>query len=183
MKSTIRNLFAATVAFAATSSASGNEADVAGQAGSPPPPLVFRSDAMIRPGPRGPFAGNDIYNQTGSSQTATTRIARGSTVSFSVRLQNDGNTTDGFLMKPGNLPSGYAVTYWQNGKNVTPTVEAGKFSTGDLVPGQSVSLVVKLFARMTARNDGVVRQALTLVSVKSPDIKDTVAIRAKLVAN
>jgi plastocyanin len=148
---------------------------------SPPPPSVFQPDAMIRVGTSGPFTGNDIHNQTGVSQTATTTIARGATVTFAVRFQNDGNTTDSFLVKPGGTPSPrYTVSYWQNGKDVTPIVMAGKFSTGELSPGQTVSLVVKVFARMAANKGSVLRQPLIQVSQKSPDIKDTVVMRAKL---
>jgi hypothetical protein len=169
------------LAFVSAANAVGQE--ISARSGNPPPPLVFRPDAMVRSGSSGPFSGNDIYNRTGASQTSTARIARGGTVTFAVRFQNDGNITDSFLLKPGgNPPSGVAISYWRKGVDITPIVEAGKFSTGDLAPGQGVSLVVKVFARRTATKGSVMKQPLTLVSRMSPNFRDTVVVRVRLLA-
>jgi uncharacterized membrane protein len=184
MKKSIRKSIAGIWILASVTAVSGVEPVRPDPGGSPPPPLVLRPDAMVREETRGTFVGNDIYNQTGASQSVATRIARGTTRAFSVRLQNDGNTKDSFLLKPSGPPSPhFTVTYWQNGKNITSTVVAGKFATSDLAPRQSLTLLVKVSAKTTATAGSFIRQPLTMVSQKSPNLKDTVVILSKLATN
>lgn len=183
MKKSIRKPIVGILILASVTATSAVEPALVKPSGSPPPPLVLRPDAMVRARTHGAFSGDNIYNQTGASQSVATRIARGQALTFTVRLQNDGNTPDSFLMKPsGTLSPHFSVTYWQSGKNVTSNVVAGKFSTNDLSPGQSLTLLVKVSAKTTATHGSFIRQPLTLVSQKSPNLKDTVVILSKLAA-
>ena len=53
----------------------------------------YRPDALIRRS--GAFAGNNVYNTTGASQTRTATVPNLGTATFTAPVENDGNTVDG----------------------------------------------------------------------------------------
>jgi hypothetical protein len=57
------------------------------------------------------YAGNNVYNTTGTNQVAKAKTRRTEKAVFYLKLQNDGTLTDTFRLNgPGKKP-GVAVTY------------------------------------------------------------------------
>ena len=81
-------------------------------------------------------------------------MARGSSGTLFVSIQDDGLLDDTFTVLGTGAANGFTVTYFRGSTNVTGQVRAGTFSTGNLAPGGSTTLkmVVKLSA--TSANSG-----------------------------
>ncbi|HXJ64735.1 MAG TPA: hypothetical protein VNN79_13350, partial [Actinomycetota bacterium] len=107
---------------------------------------ILRPDARIGTNSAGPFAGNGVYSATGAGESKTISVARGSSGTLFVNIQNDGLIPGTFTVTGTGAANGYTVTYFRGATNVTGGVRAGTFSTGSLAPGASTTLkmVVKL---------------------------------------
>ncbi len=89
--------------------------------------IIARSDAVDQPdvmaaaasNPR--FAGDNVYNTTGSGQIASLSITSAGTAKFVIRVQNDGNLTDSFKVTgaASGTATGGSVRYLQDGRDVT----------------------------------------------------------------
>lgn len=55
--------------------------------------------------------GDDIYNEDGKDQTLTQLISEGGTVTYHLRLENDGFHRDSFIVKGSSAPPGWNVRY------------------------------------------------------------------------
>ncbi len=173
--------FAGLLILASGTPAFSGETARTGITGAPPPLPVYRPDAMVRIGTRGAFTGNDIYKRANPAQKVFGKTFRGKTLTYAVRFQNDGDTIDRFTLKTsGNAPAGYSVTYRKAGKNITSAVNSGKYSTGNIAPGKSQTLIVKVAIRQAAKKGSKITRALTIFSENSPSTKDTVTLVTNL---
>jgi hypothetical protein len=105
--------------------------------------VTYRPDGKIKRSDRTNYVGDDVYDSTGSGQTATAKIQRGTTTTFDVQEQNDGTgTRDGLLIRgPGNRP-GFAVRYLaglRGAKDITANVENGTYMLSGVAPGAARS--------------------------------------------
>jgi hypothetical protein len=107
---------------------------------------IRQPDGLIASGASGgTFAGNNVYNATGASQTKSLTVHRGNTGTFRIKITNDGFATDNFTLKGPGSSGGFTATY-KNGANVvTAPVVAGTFSFS-LAPAASktITLTVKV---------------------------------------
>jgi sugar lactone lactonase YvrE len=76
------------------------------------------------------YVGDGIYNSTGTSQTQTLKAAVGKTVSFKIRIENDGSDTDQYTLLGIGSGNGYTVTYFLGSTDITADVVAGTYTTG-----------------------------------------------------
>lgn len=143
-----------------------------------PPPTTHRPDGRIRLGTSGAFAGNDRYNTTGAGQTKSGSGARGSTITFGVSIQNDGDAKERFTVKAvGSARTGYAVRYLRGTTDITTAVVAGTYRTASLAPGAAELILVKVSIKRTAPVGSNVSR---LVEARSPSgPKDVVRLTAK----
>lgn len=97
--------------------------------------------------------GNDIYNNSGAGQTLSLSVKRdgGKKTSY-VRIQNDGGTTQPFLIQGTAGGKALTVKYLNGKEDVTRQVIEGIFQTKSLVPGASHLLKVEITAKTKARN-------------------------------
>ena len=84
-----------------------------------------RPDGQIATGAT--YVGNGVYNSTGASQTMTLKAAIGKTVSFKIRIENDGSDTDPYTLLGTGSGKGYVVTYFLGATNITTQVVTGTY--------------------------------------------------------
>src|SRR6185436_3493808 len=73
---------------------------------------VRRPDALIRRAGAGvPYAGDDVYNETGAGQTRSRMVSPGQRSLFLLELQNDGSFLDGDVLQGCASTPSFAVRY------------------------------------------------------------------------
>lgn len=98
--------------------------------------LLVQPDGLVRNINVASYAGNNIYNTNGTSQTSSWAVRRGQTATFYVRFENDGNDTDSFKITGYAGAAGYHVVYTDlaTGTNITSQVTGSGWNTGALLP-------------------------------------------------
>lgn len=113
---------------------------------------INRSDATLQPDglvavKGGPFIGKNVYNSTGDGQIAA-KIGSGSgTSTFLVRVINDGNVPDTYLVKGvGSGTAGYvgSVRYYRAGKDITFSVASNGYAIPNMPVGGEVDIEVRV---------------------------------------
>lgn len=74
--------------------------------------------------------------------------------------------------------AGFDVRYFRGTKDITTLVYLGKYSTGDLAPGQTHLISVRFAPKSTAKYLAVKSADLTVRSANDPDVTDVVRARA-----
>jgi uncharacterized membrane protein len=136
-------------------------------------PRRHRPDALLALGD-GAFTGNGIYNTTGAGQSRATRVPDLGTVTFTVRIQNDGNVADTFRVKGRGATNRYAVTYRNGQTNVTAQVVAGTFTTGSLAPGGFRELRLTVKPKASTPRGATISRLTTITSQTDTTKKDAV---------
>lgn len=142
----------------------------------------LRPDAQIRKAGQATFKGDGVYNTDGSGQTASAGLARGASVDFTVKLENDGNVVDPLTVTGTAAGAGFSVRYFDAaGAEITTAVLAGTYSTGPLAPGANRTIRVRVKARSGAAVGA--RQAVTITAGSGTDaavvdvVRTTVSVR------
>jgi streptogramin lyase len=131
---------------------------------------THRPDGQIATGTT--YAGNDIYNTTGTNQTKTLKTAVGKTAIFKIRIQNDGSATDTFVLKGPGSASGYTVTYLYGTSDITSPVKAGTYSMSlDPAEVRVISLKVKVTSSAAASRSVLVKATSTRQSTAVDAVK------------
>jgi len=145
--------------------------------------LVFEShqpDGRIKaPGSR--FRGDDIYNRTGRRQTGKTSAARGTTKTFRIKVQNDGNVPGRFRVRGSGGTSAFSVVYLRGGGNVTAKVVGGRFRTKVLQPGKTQLLRLKVTVLHGASIGSAKTWRIVARSVKDGSARDVVKAKVRVV--
>jgi uncharacterized membrane protein len=114
-------------------------------------PPSYRPDAKIAVGSGTPADG-----------TATAKVKRGKSVTFTIQIQNKGNAPDTFKVKgPGG------GVYKSGTTDVTAQVKAGTYSTGTLAPDQRVTITVVITFSKSAKVGS--SKSLTIVVTSTGD--------------
>jgi hypothetical protein len=103
-----------------------------------------KPDGRIKKG-SGTLVGNNIYNTTGVNQTRTGSAAVGSTITFTISIQNDGSNAGKFKVAAtasGNV--NYEVKYFRGTTNITSAVVAGTYLTGSVGVGNAFAIKAKV---------------------------------------
>ncbi len=143
---------------------------------------AFQPDGLIRNHGGGSFVGENIYNLTGAGQTATTRAPVGTTMTFDVRVQNDGNTVDSFMIMGPGSGGGAKVKYFDGSGDITAAVVAGTYTTPEidsqLGPDTGRPDFWTIKVKITGKNAGPHVALVTSSSVADGSKED--AVKAKL---
>ena len=132
-----------------------------------------RPDGLIRRG-TGAFAGDGIVNLTGAGQTRTATVNAGRTVTFTVRVDNDGDRVDDIGVRGDGGSPQLTVRYRRNGVDITAQVVAGTYRVQDLASGGRVEITVVVTARSGAPRGSSHTVAVTLTSQASTSARDRV---------
>ncbi|MCX7767377.1 MAG: hypothetical protein N2246_11795, partial [Candidatus Sumerlaeia bacterium] len=106
----------------------------------PTPTPVTRSqpDLWIRNAWENEYSGNDIYNNLGEGQNRTQTVDVGIAAKYYLRIENDGNISESFLITGNTGGSGWLVKYYDaliGGRDVTAQVTGSGWQVTQLPPG------------------------------------------------
>ena len=101
----------------------------------------YRPDASVALG-NGAFVGDGVYGVDGPAQAVATTTSQARIVTFRVRVQNDGTSSDAFTIAGPGDSTGFRVRYLMGTTDVTARIRAGTFQTATLAPGMSVTLTL-----------------------------------------
>ena len=126
------------------------------------------------------LVGNDVYNLDGTNQTRTANKGVGTSVSFYVSIQNDGNANDTFkLALSGAATTMYSVRYYHGTTEITAAVVAGTYQTPSVAPGASYTVKAVVKVKSTATAGSSVSRLLTITSVANGTKQDAVKFVVK----
>jgi DNA-binding beta-propeller fold protein YncE len=130
---------------------------------------THRPDNQIATGTT--YAGNNVYNSNGTNQSKTLKGKVGKTVTFKIRIENDGDATDGFVLSGGGTAKGYSVAYVRGTSTITSKVVAGTY-TINLATGASIIIKMNVTIGSNAATSRSI--AFTTSAVHEPSKLDTV---------
>jgi hypothetical protein len=122
------------------------------------------------------YVGNNVYNTTGSNQTKTEKTIPGKTLSFSLRVENDGTDTDTYTLKGAGSATGYTVSYFYGTIDYTNKVTSGTYSFS-LAPGAYKSLSMKV--KVTSKGKNAWSGLIEVTSGHDPSKQDDVKAAIK----
>jgi len=132
-----------------------------------------KPDAQIATGTT--YVGNGVYNSTGTSQTKVLKTKVGTTVSFKIKVENDGTDTDSYTIKGGAGLKGYTVSYYLGLTDYTSKIVNGT-ATFSLAPGayKLITMKVKVGATGQASFSSQVKATSGHDSSKVDAVKGTI---------
>ena len=142
------------------------------------------ADLLIRTSSSDPFTINNGYFRTPQAgQDKEKTVTPGSSVIYEVKVENDADTTRGFVLKAASSPTtGWTVTYTVGATNITSAItSAAGYATGSLAPGASQSIVVRVAAGSSVAA-GTVNNTIVQVHLNSADtiVRDLVRARTRV---
>jgi hypothetical protein len=108
-----------------------------------------RPDVLISTASRSGYAGNNVYNTSGTGQTRTSRARRAQTRTSYARFQNDGNAASVFSIRGSAARRGSTVSYYKGSQRVTASMRSAAGLRVTLAPG--ASMVVRIQVRVHRR--------------------------------
>jgi hypothetical protein len=129
---------------------------------------ALQPDGRIRRRSDGAITGNDIYNLDGSGQTRIRAVAPGTTWSFAVQLQNDGEVADNIRVTAPPSSPPFTVRYFVAYFDITQYVTGGGFTFTDVAPGQIWTLGVQFNTAAGAPLDARFDPLVTFTSATLP---------------
>jgi len=145
-------------------------------------PVSGLPDAMIRLRGDVAWVGGDVYDATGASQVREVGGQPGERVRFSLRFQNDADVTGPISIDGCRRSPGFSIRYFNGvggAVEVTEAVVDGEFSTGDLAPGRSARLILRIRFRAPAGSSETCRVVGTAVAPSA--VQDGVRARVEVV--
>ncbi len=104
-------------------------------------------DAQLATGTN--YVGDGVYNSNGASQAKTLKAGVGKTVTFKIRLENDGNDADTYTLVGTGSGKGYTVSYLLGSTGITNAVVDGSYSV-NVAAGSSKVFTLKVKVGKTA---------------------------------
>jgi uncharacterized membrane protein len=125
-------------------------------------------------GTSGSFNGDNIYNSDGAGQAVSKSAVKGKTVTFQIKIQNDGSNADKFKVSAAGTASGYTITYKKGTSNITAAVVAGTYQTPMLATTATIKLIVKVKITKQAVKNSTLSRLVTITSVSNASLTDSV---------
>jgi alpha-tubulin suppressor-like RCC1 family protein len=113
-------------------------------------PAGYRPDASLRLMGTGTWIGEGVLDRTGEKQTVAAVIPRGTMTIVRIRLGNDGDTRDQFLIEGTVGTRRIRVEYLSGTRTLTRGVRFGR-AWFELVPGERAQLRIRVRATTSAR--------------------------------
>ncbi|MEW6026728.1 MAG: right-handed parallel beta-helix repeat-containing protein, partial [Planctomycetota bacterium] len=143
------------------------------------PLITYQADNWVKrfSDPEGGYIGNGITNTDGTNQTITNTVNNNATVSYHVRIQNDGNVNETISITGTGGGNGWTVTYYNapsGGTDITAQVLSGVYSQTNIAPTVSYTIRIEVSAgdRTVLAGNSVLTAT---VRAKPVDTSDTAA--------
>ncbi len=138
-------------------------------------------DASIAKGSAsGTYKGVGIYSKTAeSSETQSSKVATGSTISFFVRIANASTKPDSFQIRAAVSGSNkFAMTFWSGTSNITSAVLLGSYSTTSIYGSTTLTIEIRVKAASSTPAHASRDATVTVTSTSRPAQKDVVRATA-----
>jgi hypothetical protein len=142
-----------------------------------------RPDGRIRRAGETSFVGNDVYNTNGVGQTRVAQAPPGTSRTFQIRAQNDGDGVDRITVDGCGSSRGFRVRYLRGASgttNITSAVVAGTFTFPEVTTGESKALRLEVTVTTKSTPGATKSCKVLLSSAHRPTAAD--AVRAKVSA-
>jgi hypothetical protein len=133
-----------------------------------------RPDGLIRKAGSSTWKGGNVYGAA-TGQTVRQHVRSRHPAKSFWSVQNDGERSDGFLLKGTAGSARFKVRYFAGGTDVTSAVVAGTYRTPTLAPGASTVLRVKVVATRRAHDGDTRKFRLRSTSLSTSAAVDKVA--------
>ncbi|MDQ3955548.1 MAG: hypothetical protein M3285_08370 [Actinomycetota bacterium] len=144
--------------------------------------VSYRPDAQISLRASSGYAGNDIYNSTGASQTKSAEVRRGNKKTFFVRAHNDGDERDSFRVDGCRSSNGFKVTYLKGMTGTTAVTRAvvdGTYKLSKVAAGKSTALRAVIEVTSNATVGSIKTCAISITSANRTILKDVVKAKVE----
>lgn len=143
----------------------------------------YQPDGQIKLAHEENYLGDTIYNADGLGQTKKQEIKLKDRAIFHIRIQNDGTSSDQFLVKSFPAAKGWALKFCNvldGGNEITNQVVGLGWKTGNLASGitKDIRLEVWVDDKNTIENN-IYGLPITINSVSDPEKRDV--IKAKVI--
>ncbi|MDI6786864.1 MAG: hypothetical protein QME51_00625, partial [Planctomycetota bacterium] len=139
---------------------------------------TYQPDMMLTSTAEAGFVGNDIHNTDGSGQTLTVVVDNNQTLTYYLKLQNDGDTADKFTLTASAGTAGWVVSYYDVDEDITGqlTSSEGWYNPAKLDLAVFAEYTIRVAVTPGPTIAGDVEQSLfiTAISQGSSLKKDTV---------
>ncbi|MDI6788599.1 MAG: hypothetical protein QME51_09535, partial [Planctomycetota bacterium] len=122
------------------------------------------------------YTGNNIRNTTGAGQTVSNTIVNLSTVTYNIVIENEGNTAETISVSGTGSQSGWTVSYYDGGGDITVQVLEGSYTIPDLAPAATGTIRVEITAgdRLSLQGGSVITNTITSTCTSDFSIQDVV---------
>jgi len=142
-----------------------------------PAPVARQPDMLVRNQKDNKFIGGDVYNLDGTGQTKSQTAPKGAAAVYPLKLQNDGNVTDSFVVSGSAGDARWTVCYHDaptGGTDITSAVTGSGWAMAALRPGDAVELRVEVTPMPAAAVGASKAVLVTASSVGEPAKRDAV---------
>ena len=146
-----------------------------------PTGVDYQPDAMIKSGigSDASYLTDNLYESNPITQTRTRIITGPETVSYFIKVQNDGLNTDSYLITGTGGNSLWQVKYWDGVTEITTQVTGAGFYTTSMSPGNSYT--IRLDVTAISSTSGLFMEAsVNASSTNDTGRKDTVKARTEI---
>lgn len=133
----------------------------------------YQPDLQLKQADEYYYTGGGIYNTTGANQTKQLSVAVGQTCVYQVALENDGNTSDTYVLKALVAPAGWMVRYFDDrtyNTEITAQVTASGWLTPELAVGDEIPVRIEVTPEAGLAGSVRCERLLTAISVKAATV-------------
>lgn len=137
----------------------------------------FQPDNQIKNMEETTYIGDGVYNLDGTDQTKSQSAEAGDTVVYHIKIENDGNLPDTFIVTGTAGNAGWGVRYFDAlsaGTEITSDVTGTGWSSGVLNPGDTTDIRVELTSPSSATTGTSYDVLVTTTSASDNTRKDAV---------
>lgn len=137
-------------------------------------PPTYQPDLWLANWGQSNWQGKNSTNSNAAGQTLSAPVAAGRFKKFKIKIQNDGNVGDAFLLRGSPASDGFTVKYFSGATDITSAVIVGTYKV-HLAPAARVTIRVKIGATITAASSSAQTCTITAQSGHDPSKTDTVS--------
>jgi len=138
---------------------------------------VYHPDAMVYEATTTSYIGNNTYNSSAAGQTENRNLGINGQTTYYVRMQNDGNVSEPYIVTGPAGSGNFIITYIDslNGNNVTTDVTGAGWTTSNIPVGSTRAMKVIVKALNSAIPSEVLDIDVNVTSSHNNTISDTVS--------
>lgn len=107
---------------------------------------IHQPDLLVRRSPLGSLIGADIYSASAVHERLSETVDRGKRGVFRLLFENDGTSTDSFVLQGCIGNADFGVTYLAGNTDITAEMVAGEYGSAPLAPGSGAEVKVVIHA-------------------------------------